>query len=149
MTGEMNTERLHFCKVLRSIVLGLLLLVASLPSTSQVTLTQRQKSAILALEQSEEQMTLLYVSMYNLWENKQQECEYLREQLRLCDSSDEAKSENYKIIEAQLKQAKADFDKADQELEKMMRRRKIGKVMNKVITSVSFGLGLYLGIRLF
>jgi hypothetical protein len=87
--------------------------------------------------------------MYNLWENKQQECEYLREQLRLCDSSDEAKSENYKIIEAQLKQAKADFDKADQELEKMMRRRKIGKVMNKVITSVSFGLGLYLGIRLF
>jgi hypothetical protein len=116
---------------------------------SQVNLTHRQKSAILALEQSEEQMTLLYVSMYNLWENKQQECEYLREQLRLCDSSDEAKSENYKIIEAQLKQAKADFDKADQELEKMMRRRKIGKVMNKVITGVSFGLGLYLGIRLF
>ena len=87
--------------------------------------------------------------MYNLWENKQKECEYLREQLRLCDSSDGAKSENYKIIEAQLKQAKADFDKADQELEKMMRRRKIGKVMNKVITGISFGLGLYLGIRLF
>ena len=115
---------------------------------SQEHLTQRQKSAILALEQSEEQMSLLYVSMYNLWENKRQECEYLREQLRLCDSSDEAKSENYKILEAQLKQAKSDFDKADQELERMMRRRKIGKVMNKVITGVSFGLGVYVGFRI-
>jgi len=94
-------------------------------------------------------MTDLYVSMYNLWLSKREECDYLKKQLELCDSSDSAKSENYEILEAQLKQAKSDFDKADQELEKMMRRRKISKVANKIITGVSFGLGLFIGIRLF
>lgn len=94
-------------------------------------------------------MSLLYVSMYNLWENKRNECEYLREQLRLCDSSDAAKSENYSIIEAQLKQAQTDFERADKELDKMMRKRKIGKILNKVASGGAFVLGLYIGFRFF
>lgn len=145
----MNTGKTLFISALLSILLLLNVASAFSQNIAQEGLSQEEKSAILALELSEEQLYHLYSQTFTLWLSKKRECEYLHEQLDSKIGNENLLTENLRIETGRLHELQEKCGKLQKEVDKLNRRIKVGKIVSKVGHAVAFGVGLYLGIRLF
>ena len=111
-------------------------------------MSQEEKSAILALELSEEQLYQLYSQTFNLWLSKKRECELLQKQLDTKSENETLLSENLRIETGRLHELQEKCGNLQKEVDKLNRRIKVGKIVSKVGHAVAFGVGLYLGFKL-
>ena len=145
----MNTRKTLYSLALLSILLLTRPESASCQNTALEGLTQEEKTAILALEMSEEQLYQLYSQTFNLWASKKRECELLQKQLDAKTENETLLTENLRIETGRLHELQEKCGKLDKEVERLNRRVKVGKVVSKIGHGLAFALGVYVGFRLF